>query len=67
MAATNGYTPEQATDLYITDGTIDDWVWGVHRIFSYTFEMYPRDVEPGLLSARRGDRARRPPATARRC
>jgi hypothetical protein len=41
MAATNGYTPEQASDLYITDGTIDDWLWGVHKIFSFTFEMYP--------------------------
>jgi hypothetical protein len=41
MAATNGYTPQQASDLYITDGTIDDWLYGVHRIFSYTFEMYP--------------------------
>jgi len=41
MAATNGYTPEQASDLYITDGTIDDWLWGSQRIFSFTFEMYP--------------------------
>jgi hypothetical protein len=41
MAATNGYTPEQASDLYITDGTIDDWLYGAHRIFTYTFEMYP--------------------------
>ncbi|MFD5824484.1 M14 family metallopeptidase [Lentzea sp. NPDC060358] len=41
MAATNGYTPEQASDLYITDGTIDDWMWGQHKIWSYTFEMYP--------------------------
>jgi carboxypeptidase T len=41
MAASNGYTPEQASDLYITDGTIDDWMWGVHKIFTYTFEMYP--------------------------
>jgi hypothetical protein len=41
MAATNGYTPEQGSDLYITDGTIGDWMWGVHRIFSYTFEMFP--------------------------
>jgi len=41
MAATNGYTPEQASDLYITDGTIDDWLWGNQRIWSYTFEMYP--------------------------
>ena len=41
MAATNGYTPEQASDLYIFDGSINDWLYGVHRIFSYTFEMYP--------------------------
>jgi carboxypeptidase T len=41
MAGTNGYTPEQASDLYITDGTIDDWLWGTQKIFSYTFEMYP--------------------------
>jgi hypothetical protein len=41
MAATNGYTPEQASDLYIADGTIIDWMWATHRIFSYTIEMYP--------------------------
>ena len=41
MAATNGYTPEQASDLYITDGGINDWLYGAHRIFSFTFEMYP--------------------------
>jgi hypothetical protein len=41
MAATNGYTPQQMSDLYITDGTICDWLYGAHRIFSYTFEMYP--------------------------
>ena len=41
MAATNGYTPEQASDLYIADGTIKDWLYGAHRIFTYTFEMYP--------------------------
>ncbi|MFI5636175.1 M14 family metallopeptidase [Streptomyces goshikiensis] len=41
MAASNGYTAEQSSDLYITDGTIDDWLWGDQKIFSYTFEMYP--------------------------
>ncbi|HUR09083.1 MAG TPA: M14 family metallopeptidase, partial [Nonomuraea sp.] len=41
MAATNGYTPQQARELYIADGPIKDWLYGVHRIFSYTFEMYP--------------------------
>ncbi|MFF5918304.1 M14 family metallopeptidase [Streptomyces flavochromogenes] len=41
MAASNGYTPEQSSDLYITDGSIDDYLWGSQRIFAYTFEMYP--------------------------
>jgi carboxypeptidase T len=41
MAASNGYTPEQSSDLYITDGSIDDWLWGNQKIFAYTFEMYP--------------------------
>jgi carboxypeptidase T len=48
MANTNGYTPEQASDLYIADGTINDWLWGQHKIFSYTFEMYPRTSSPGF-------------------
>jgi hypothetical protein len=41
LAGTNGYTPEQASDLYIADGTINDWEWGLYKIFNYTFEMYP--------------------------
>jgi carboxypeptidase T len=41
MAATNGYTPQQASDLYITSGDFTDWAYGFHRIFAYTFEMYP--------------------------
>jgi murein tripeptide amidase MpaA len=48
MAATNGYVPEQSSDLYIADGTINDWLWGVHRIANYTFEMYPRTSSPGF-------------------
>ncbi|MFE1314310.1 M14 family metallopeptidase [Streptomyces sp. NPDC058755] len=47
MAASNGYTPEQSSDLYITDGTIDDYLWGVHKIFDYTFEMYPTSSSGG--------------------
>jgi hypothetical protein len=39
--APSGYTPEQASDLYIADGTIIDWMWATHGIFSYTIEMYP--------------------------
>jgi carboxypeptidase T len=41
MAATNGYTPQQASDLYISDGGIRDWLYGAHRLFTFTFEMYP--------------------------
>jgi carboxypeptidase T len=48
MAGTNGYTPEQASDLYIADGAIDDWLWGAHKIFGYTFEMYPTTSSPGF-------------------
>jgi hypothetical protein len=46
MAATNGYRPEQASDLYITSGTTRDYEYGVYRIFAYTFELsivdYPK-------------------------
>jgi carboxypeptidase T len=48
MAATNGYTPEQGSDLYITDGDITDWLWGDQRIWTYTFEMYPRSGGGGF-------------------
>ena len=48
MAATNGYTPQQASDLYIADGTLPDWAWGSHRIFAFTFEMFPRSSSPGF-------------------
>jgi carboxypeptidase T len=41
MAATNGYTPQQSSDLYITDGSTRDWQYGAHGIFAFGFEMYP--------------------------
>ncbi|MDR7300536.1 M14 family metallopeptidase [Haloactinomyces albus] len=41
MAASNGYTPQQSSDLYVTDGSINDWMWAEHGILSFTFEMYP--------------------------
>ncbi|WP_052852083.1 M14 family metallopeptidase [Streptomyces avicenniae] len=47
MAGSNGYTPQQSSDLYITDGSINDWLWGDQGIFSYTFEMYPRGASGG--------------------
>jgi hypothetical protein len=48
MAATNSYTPEQSSDLYITDGAVNDWMWGNHKILSFTFEMYPKGSSPGF-------------------
>jgi hypothetical protein len=41
MAASNGYKPEQASDLYISSGTSRDWLYGRYRIFSFTFELSP--------------------------
>jgi carboxypeptidase T len=37
------YTPQQSSDLYITDGTSVDWLYGVHKIFAFTIEMYGDD------------------------
>ena len=43
MAKTNGYKPEQGSDLYITHGGSRDYLYGTYRIFAYTFEMSNRD------------------------
>ncbi len=39
MAASNGYRPQQASDLYVTSGTTRDFAYGTYRIYSYTFEL----------------------------
>ena len=56
MASTNGYTPQQASDLYITDGTIDDWFYGAYKQFMWTFEMgsntfYPSGSQINALTS----------------
>lgn len=48
MASTNGYAAQQASDLYVADGTYDDWAYGAHKIFAFTFEMYPKTSSPGF-------------------
>lgn len=48
MAATNGYRPQQASDLYITSGDTVDWLYGERGIFGFTFEMYPTSFLPGF-------------------
>jgi len=56
MAASNGYKPEQASDLYVSSGTTRDYLYGMYRVFSYTFEMsvvdYPDDSMIGPETGR---------------
>jgi hypothetical protein len=51
MAASNGYKPEQASELYGTSGTTRDYEYGVHRIFAYTIEMSIRNYPDDALIA----------------
>ncbi len=51
MAASNGYKPEQASDLYGTSGTSRDYEYGVYRIFVYTVEMSVKDYPDDSLIA----------------
>jgi carboxypeptidase T len=44
QAAKNGYTAQQSSDLYITDGDQIDWLYGTYRIFSFTYELYPTET-----------------------
>ncbi len=36
-----GYTPQQGSDLYMTSGTDDDWLYGEMGIYAYCIELYP--------------------------
>ena len=68
MAATNGYTPEQASDLYIADGTIIDWMWATHGSSRTRSRCTPGRPAAAAASTRRTSRSsRRPPATVRPC
>lgn len=44
MASRNGYRAARSTNA----GTLNDWLYGVHRIFGFTFEMYPTAADPGF-------------------
>jgi carboxypeptidase T len=44
MAARNGYTAQQSSDLYITDGDQIDWMYGSQRIWSFTWELFPPET-----------------------
>ena len=47
MARWNGYTPEQSSELYIASGDTTDWSYGTLGIFSFTFELSPKDMWGG--------------------
>lgn len=47
MAEWNKYTPQQSSDLYIASGDTTDWSYGVHKIFSFTFELDPANTGIG--------------------
>jgi carboxypeptidase T len=47
MASMTGYTPQQGSELYISDGTIRDWLYGAYGILSFTFELYPSTSAQG--------------------
>jgi murein tripeptide amidase MpaA len=64
MAALNGYTAEQGSDLYIVDGDMDDWAYHSNRIFAFTFELRagkPKRQYPTLAQIQ-GDQTRNRPA-----
>jgi len=48
MAEMNGYKARQASELYRTNGDTTDWLYGEHRVFGFTFEMYPVGSTPGF-------------------
>jgi hypothetical protein len=42
MAGSNGYRAKQSSSMYPTDGDMIDWTYARGRIFSFTFELYPK-------------------------
>lgn len=47
MGKMTGYTPQQASSLYLVSGDTCDWAWGQHKIFSFTFELTPQSLWEG--------------------
>ena len=51
MAAEMGrmthYAPMQSSDLYVATGDLCDWSWAERGIFSWTFELTPKEAEEG--------------------
>jgi predicted deacylase len=47
VAARNGYRAMQESAMYVTDGTLLDWLYGAHRILNLTVELSPRTEQDG--------------------
>ena len=47
MGRTTGYRPQQASDLYITDGDFTDWMYGVRGVYAFTIELGGSGFYPG--------------------
>jgi murein tripeptide amidase MpaA len=43
------YTPQQASQLYLTSGDLTDWVYGTKQIPALTIEVRPESANPGFL------------------
>ena len=47
FARLTGYTAKQSSGLYLVSGDTTDWAYGVHGIFSFTFELSPKSLRDG--------------------
>jgi len=49
-SSVSGYTPMKGSELYLTSGTDDDWLYGEMGTYSYTIELYPHwaDNDPAV-------------------
>ncbi len=45
---TGGTTYEQSSDLYISHGLWDDWLYGVAGVYALTCEIFSNDTYPGV-------------------
>jgi putative cell wall-binding protein len=57
MGRLAGYQAMQSNALYVTDGDEIDWMYGAHRIFSYTLELADRKYPPDEMIATETARA----------
>jgi carboxypeptidase T len=47
MASLSGYRAAQSGVWGVVDGTSVDWMYGVHHIFAFTYELYPSSSTQG--------------------